>query len=79
MSHSGEIDDGLQGGFPLERRAQDQPTIGDLVRGRAGALGRRVVARNEDLVGYVVGSGTGAVAWCSVLAWQFWCDLYGET
>ena len=74
---SNEINDGLQSGFPIGRRAQDQPEIGDIVRGRAGALGRRVVARHEDSVGYVAGSGTGAVAWCSVLAWQLWCDIDG--
>lgn len=78
ISIANEFNDGLHSGFPIARRAQDQPEIGDLVRGHAGELGRRVVARHEDAVGYVEGSGTGVVAWCSVLAWQLWCDIGGE-
>lgn len=78
ISIANELNDGLHSGFLMARRAQDQPEIGDLVRGRADALGRRVVARHEDAVGYVEGSGTGVVAWCSVLAWQLWCDIDGE-
>jgi hypothetical protein len=67
------LDPDAQAAFTVARSSKDDPQQGDEIR-QDGVVSRRVVAREEKRVGYVNGPGLGSVQWCSLLAWQLWCD-----